>query len=217
MPSLYSELMKNADLNYDNGKVTAYIMVIKKTKNVSLQRQAKYKLYFCLSKIFVKAVNNFSSLTKTVPPQKLLHSQEDIAIECFLVLDKCVEKLDMKYLKQFYFYLNSALNRAIYRIYEKEYKKKSNVIENTDENEFLVSNKGYNQHLDCSSIDLSHLTELERDVLDFKLSGDKLSKFLKKQNIPSTRYYQVYESAKEKIFNVYQHDEYFTNNRTASA
>lgn len=207
MKSLYSELLKRSNENYNNSKVVGYIMIIKRTTNPKTLVQAKHQLYFYLSKIMVKAVNNFSSLTKGVPEHKLLHTHEDIAIECFLILDKCVQKLDMKYVKQFYFYLNSALNRAMYRLYVKNYQKNFNVlVSNGEENEFLLEKKGYEQQIDFSEIDLSSLTELERDVLKFKMSGDKLNKFLKDQNIPSTRYYQVFESAKEKLYNTYKHE-----------
>lgn len=211
MKSLYLELVTRADAPYDTRLVNAYIILIKKTKSVKAQDVARHKLYFLLSKVFVKAINNFNSLTRTIPKHKVLHTNEDIAAECFLILDKCVEKLNMEYIKLFYFYLNSSLNRAIYRIYEKQYRRGFVVIHNTEENGYLLNNKGYDQHIDFSEIDLMSLNEMELEVLKFKVTGNKLSVFLKEHKIPSTIFYSNLESAKVKLLEVYK-DEFCLQN-----
>lgn len=211
MKSLYSELIVQSEAPYDTRLVNAYIILIKKTKSKRAKEVARYKLYFLLSKVFVKAINNFNSLTRTIPKHKVLHSNEDIAGECFLILDKCVEKLKMEYIKLFYFYLNSSLNRAIYRIYDKQYRRGFVIIDNTEENGYLLNNKGYDQHIDFSEIDLMSLNEMELEVLKFKVTGNKLSIFLKEHKIPSTVYHDNLESAKLKLLEVYKDESCMQN------
>jgi len=208
--SMYSELLKCNNTPYNTKKVNAFIILIKKTSSEQAKRQAKFQLYFLLSKIFLKAINNFSSLIRNVPEYKVLHTKEDIAMECYLIMDTCLDKLRMEDLKKFYFYLNSALNRGVYRIYERQYKRYFNVIDTgTEEKEHLLLNKGYLQEIDFTEIDLSSLTEEEISVLLFKKSGERLSTFLKKEKMPSAVYYSTFESAREKLFQIYQNEPYF--------
>lgn len=207
---MYSELLKCNNTPYDTKKVNAFIILIKKTSSERAKQQAKFQLYFLLSKIFIKAINNFTSLTRTVPEYKILHTKEDIAMECYLVLDHCLEKLRMEDIKKFYFYLNSALNRGVYRIYERQYQRYFNVIDTgTEDKEHLLLNKGYVQEIDFTEIDLAGLTPEEISVLKFRLTGDKLSTFLKKEKMPSAVYYSTFAIAREKLFQVYQNEPYF--------
>lgn len=213
MKSLYNELLKNVDSNYTTKIISGYIIIIKRTKSLQAQQQAKHKLFLLLSKIFIKAINNFTFLTKNIPKHKLLHSMDDVAMECYLVFDVCLQNLDLQQTKKFYYYLNSGLNRRVYRIYEKQYKKHFGIIENTEDNYHLITNKGYSQNIDFTEIDLSSLTEEEINILKFKMQGSsKLSAFLKAQNIPSTTFYKVLEGTKEKLHSIYKDEQYFENN-----
>lgn len=204
MRNLYQEIIKKSDQAYNTSLVTAYITLLK-TPNTKerVKQQLRMKLLLATSKIVLKAVNNFFCLTKSVPEYKLLHTHDDIVNECYITLDKCVCNLKMEEIRKFHFYLNTGLNRAMHRLYEKSYIKHFQVIDNTPENEVKTLNKGYNQHVDTSEIDLKDLTEMEWMILEFKLRGDKLSDFLRENKIPSPSYYMACESLKGKIVQTY--------------
>jgi hypothetical protein len=207
--SLYGELMNHAEINYSNKVISNYIVIIKQTKSATALQNMKYKLFFALSKLTIKAINNFNHLTRNVPRHKLLHTPEDIAIECYVIYDTCLRDTEINYAKKFYFYLNTSLNRAIYRLFEKQYQCYFNVVENTKENEYLLLNAGYNQHFDFSEVDLSALNELELDILRFKIEGGKLNQFLKEHNLQSALYNQMFGSIKQKLYNLYKEEDYF--------
>jgi len=189
----------------------AHVVVIKRTKSLQAQQATKYKLFFIVSKLVIKAINNFNHLTRTIPKHKILHSSDDIAMECYVAFDTCIRNVEMKDLKKFYFYLNTALNRAVYRLFEKQYKRYFNIVENTEENSYLLSNAGYNQHFDFSEIDLSNFSELELNVLKFKLEGGKINTFLKQFDIPNKVFYETFEIVKGKLTVLYKEENYFQN------
>src|SRR5579872_2369430 len=146
--TLYGQLQRSAEKHYASRIIAAHVIVIKRTKSEYAQQAVKYKLFFMLGKLVIKAINNFNYLTRTVPKHKLLHSSEDIAIECYLTFDTCLKNIDISKVNKFYFFLNTALNRAIYRLYEKQYIRYFNVVDNTEENMHLLLNAGYHQHFD---------------------------------------------------------------------
>jgi hypothetical protein len=207
--SLYAQLLREGDSTYSNKVIAAHVVVIKCTKSLKAQQTTKYRLFFILSKLFIKAINNFNHLTKTVPKHKILHTPEDIAMECYLTFDTCLKNVDMRDVKKFYFFLNTALNRGMYRLYEKQYKKYFNIVENTDENAHLLNNAGYSQHVDFSEVDLKDFTALELDILKLKVQGGKLSVFLKEQQIPSAVFHKTFEGIKEKLTELYSDENYF--------
>jgi hypothetical protein len=207
--SLYGELLNHAEASYSNQVIANYITVIKRTKSQAAVQNIKYKLFFSLSKLVIKAINNFNHLTRTVPKHKLLHTPEDIAIECYVIYDYCLENMDMKYIKKFYFFLNTALNRAIYRLFEKQYQCHFSVVDNTKENEHLLLNAGYSQHIDFSEVDLLMFNELELDIVRFKIEGGKFSVFLKQHNLQIILFNEIFDGIKEKLSNIYREENYF--------
>lgn len=207
--SLYAQLLKQAECDCNSKLIGAYVIVIKRTKSLRTQQEVKLRLFFCLSKLIIKAINNFNHLTKNVPKHKVLHSPEDIAMECYERYDACLQSVEMGSLKKFYFFLNTALNRAIYRIYEKQYKRYFNVVDNTDENSHLLTNAHYNQHIDFSEVDLMQFTEVELDILRFKVEGGKLNVFLKEHDMVGATFHKILEGIKEKLSVIYKEEDYF--------
>lgn len=205
--TMYEILRKNSEYTYDNKRINRLIIRCKRTADERKTRQYKKELFIALSKIIVKAVNNFFNLIKDIDENKVVHTKEDISSECFYIMNKCVESLKISALHKFCFYLNTSLNRGIYRLYEKNYKKHFNVIRNSFETENILNNRCYTHHFDCSEIDLKCFTEDELMFIKFKISGQKLNLFLKRNKMLATTYYEISESVVSKLKSLYGEDE----------
>lgn len=206
--NIYDELVKRANKNYDVGFVNKALLQIKYSKNDALKDKLKLEIYYSQAKLIVKAVNNFFSLVKTITGEKVIHTKEDIASECYIVMSKCIDNLKIADLKKFYFYLNTSLNRAMYRLYEKRYKKHFDVIANTEDIEILMINTGYDDQFDLTSIDLKGFSDLEIRLIEFKFSGDKLSDFLKDMKITNMEFQCCLENVKDKLIDLYKFSDY---------
>lgn len=203
MQNIYQQLLRSCNEQFDAKYVTGMILLARKCKNERLKQNIKLKIFLASSKIIVKATNNFFNLVKNVPKQKVLHTQDDIFGECYIVMDRCVDNVRLEDVVKFYYYFNSGLNRAIYRIYEKGYKNNFNVINNTDENEFLILKKGYNHNFDLTEVDLKVLTVDEMHIVKFKMTEKKNNVFLKKHNMTATEFNSKLSTAKAKIIKLY--------------
>lgn len=204
MQNIYQQLLKNCNNQFDIKYVTGLILLIRNCNNGNVQQKLRLKVFVASSKIIVKAMNNFFNLVKNVPKQKVLHTQDDIFGECYVVMDRCIDNVRIEDVNKFYYYLNSGLNRAIYRIYEKNYKNNFNVINNTDENEFLILEKGYVHDFDLTEIDLRVLSEDEMKIVKFKMKGKGNNVFLKKHNITSSEFNLRLNSVKDKLLKIYK-------------
>lgn len=218
--SLYTQLQRSSEQNvYDTQTITALVLVIKRTNSEQAQQKLKHRLFLGLGKLFIKAINNFNKLTKDVPKHKILHTPDDIALECYITFDTCIKNLKLAQIKKFYFFLNTSLNRAVYRLYEKQYKRYFNVIDNNNgsgsgeegTHKDPLENAGYNQHFDFTEIDLFDFNEIELEILRFKIEGGKLNVFLKEHDMAGVMFYQIFEELKQKLMVRYKEESYFIN------
>lgn len=213
--NIYKMLLKNQEYSFDIKQVTKLIIIIKKSKNEILISKSKEELFVSLSKIVVKSISNFFNLIKEIKKEKILHTREDICSECFIIMNKCVQNSDIKEIKKFYFYLNTSLNRGIYRVYEKSYKKHFPVLDSSDKTEDIILNREFVHNFDEVSIDIRNFSEMEIEIIKFKISGQKLKFFLLKNKISSSQYYLVFEEIVRKLKELYFEDDslkkYFKN------
>lgn len=208
--NLYEQICQHSNKRYDNKEVVRLLVMITKGVDKTDLTKNKLKLFIGLSKIIMKAVNNFFSICKKhdVKPEKLILTEEDITNECYLVLENSVKNLKPKYIKIFYFYFNSGLNRAMYRLYRKYYERQLPTIVNTDQNEEVIfNNLKSKEHFDTLQIDFCNFTEIEIAIIKFKMRKGKLKDFLKKQNLPSNQYYLIWDALQKKIFDLYKDEE----------
>ena len=199
-------LLRDANKNYSSKKVSQYIIRLKYCKDEVGKQRIKLLLFMALSKLFVKAINNFFSLVESFPPEKVIHTNQDISCECYIIMDRCVENLKVAEVKKFYFYLNTSLNRGIYRLFERNYKKHYDVVSNTADSEALMLNKKHHHHFDMSEIDLRGFTEIEIDIINFKVSGEKLKVFLKSKKMTDLEFSEAFEQIKIKLIKLYNYE-----------
>lgn len=202
---IFNTLLKNSNNPFEAKLISKYLIQLKYSNNNRVKDELKWKIFISTSKLFVKAINNFFYLVQTIPFEKIIHTNEDIASECYIVMSNCIDNLQIHHIKKFYFYLNTSLNRHIFRLYEKNYKKHFDVVNNIDSNVLRAENKGYLHHFDMSSIDLVDFNELEINIIKFKMSGGgKLSVFLKKEKLSSIDFFEKLELIKIKLIERYK-------------
>jgi len=208
MKTFYSIVQKNSESQYDVKKVGQLVVKIKRSSKKESIENLKLELFILNSKVILKAINNYFFLVKDIKQERILHTKEDICSECYLIFTNCINSLNISNLKKFYFYLNTSLNRGVYRIYEKNYKKHFPVLDSSDNSSNILENKSYSHSFDeMISIDLKNFTEEEIDFIKFKISGQKVSLYLKKINISTSRLYEINESVIKKLSSLYSNDE----------
>lgn len=203
--SLYKIIEKNSDLDFDRTKVSQYVLQLKFCQCEHKRQKIKFLLFKSLSKLYIKAVNNFFKLVESFPPEKVIHTNEDISAQCYIIMDKCVENTKVANIKSFYFYLNTSLNRGIYRLFEKNYKKHYSVVSNSSDNDITMLNRKHNHHFDMSEIDLRGFSDIELEIIKFKISGEKLKVFLKEKGITDLEFSIMFETVKLKLIKLYDY------------
>ncbi len=202
--SIYHKLLVNSNIPFHTRKISKYLIQLKYSQSERQKEELKMLIFLGSSKLFIKAINNFFSLTHNISNEKILHTTEDIASECYVVMSNCIDNLDVKNIKKFYFYINTSLNRRMYRLYERNYKKHFDMVSNTKDNMTKYMNRGFNDHFDMTLIDLSDFSQMEMDIINFKFTGNKLNLFLKTVQLSSTQYYEHLEEIKVKLVKRYK-------------
>ena len=110
---LYAVLNKHSRIDYDKKQVSKLIFQIIHCKDERKTADYKYDLFKKSSKLLIKAINNFYKLVENIPKDKVLHTQSDIASECWFIFDRCVTNIKVTDHKKYNFYLNTSLNRGL--------------------------------------------------------------------------------------------------------
>lgn len=206
--NLYAVLDKCSRSDFDKRKASRLIFLIKHTDDEKKIQSLKFELFKKSSKLLIKAINNFFKLTVNFPKEKIIHTNSDIALECWFIFDRCVQNIKVEEHKKYNFYLNTALNRGIYRVFERNYKKHYDVISSSDANEISIMTKKINSHVDLTDIDLSlNFNDIEIEIINFKVSGEKLNVFLKKMKISNIQYNEYLNVIKDKMIELYKTEE----------
>lgn len=201
----YSILTKCSNVDYDRNKASRLILIIKHCSNEKKIQNLKLELFKKSSKLLIKAINNFFKLTENFPKEKIIHENIDIAMECWFIFDRCLQNIKIQDHKKYSFYLNTSLNRGIYRIFEKNYKKHYDLVSGSEANEINVSSAKVNPTADLTDIDLiNNFTEFEIKIINFKVSGDKIRDFLKEMKINNAEYNSHLDKIKVKMLRIYR-------------
>jgi hypothetical protein len=208
--NLLREIKKNGNKAYKQALLSKYLIDIKNNVGLSEREIERIKIlaFILSSKIIIKSINNFFSLIKNSEFEKnnIVHEEQDIMIECFIVFENCVKNLKISKIKYFPFYLNNALNRAIFRIYNKSYNKYQGTIQNTDDNEkYLLDRiKGDVIKINTFDIDLMCLSDFELQIVESRYVCEKAKEFCDRTNTSMALYKETLEIIKKKLEHEYK-------------
>ena len=120
--TLFNSLMRSST-QYDEVKIKKSIIVLRRTHSLKVLEGRKNYIYQALAIIIVKNVNNFFNLVKDIPKENVIHCKDDIVVECYIILNKCIEKFNLDNPDwAFHFYFNKALSHGLFRFKNKHYR-----------------------------------------------------------------------------------------------
>lgn len=197
---LYRELCQKTD-KYSERKIRRSIIIIRHSSNNRLVRKQKQIIFDCVSKIVVKNINNFFNLIKDVEKGHVIHEYDDIVSECFVIVDKCVEKFNLAEKRyKFYFYLNKSLGQGLYRLKERNYGSKTGKYAYVDALNSIEYNEDTFTYIKNYPLFLDkNFSNKEILLMQSKLQEEKINDFCKKTEMTKSEYYRVLKSVKNKI------------------
>lgn len=206
--TLYNSIIKKSNANIDR-KLVSKLVIQYRQCSTSVPQYTKEKikcdLFLELSKLTVKAVNNYFYLISSFPEEKIIQTPEDIVNECFILYSVALDKIDVRRFKNFYFYLNSTYNKGIYRLFEKHYKKNYNLINiDGDSVEKLIDKKKVNEQIDLTGFELEkYFDELEVAYIESRCIGLTAREFSKKYNFNKSDLDELVDNVKKKMKKLY--------------
>jgi hypothetical protein len=201
--SLFNTL-RNSQVRYDEDNVRRSLVVIRHAKSSRLINAHKENIMMALSQIIVKNVNNFFNLVRHTEECRLLHEKDDIVGECYMMLEKCLQKFDINRNKNFFWYYNKSLSMGLFRLAKRVYKKDVYFKDFSDlyggENK-LMHNK-IQQALDPMIMRIDFSPE-QIEYLESKINDEKIGDFLSRTGVQRTVYTRLGKEVKVKLQSYY--------------
>lgn len=157
-----------------------------------------------MSNIVNKNCLNYLKLIKTLPISKdEIPSCDELAADCYIVYNHCVDNYHTNSGYNFYFYFNKALSRNFFRLFTKM-KSKMDVencaFDDTVTDNLLSLSVGGNPGDVKLLMDLLKFNTVERRICESRLSGQKNVDFLRQnKDISSSVYNSTLRNIKNKL------------------
>lgn len=192
---------------YSNDKVIAKIKIIRllesSNPNSAKIPKLKYQIFCMMKNLVVKNINNYLKYSRNSSVADLSFNSHEMESEAFLILDKCIEKFNIKY--DFYFFYNKALSRNFYRMFDKTDRDNTKDIDFRQVNKRKLDNNFSKIELKVDLFNIG-LGELEIIVLESKLAGETKEMFIyNNPDFPMSKYYDSLQNLK-KILKTLQED-----------
>ncbi len=197
---LYRQLRSSSN-KYSEKKIRRSIIIIRNSSNKRLIEKQKRIIFDCVGKMILKNVNNFFNLIKDIENGHVIHERDDIVIECYLIVDKCIEKFDLLEKKyKFYFYVNKSLGQGLFRLKEKNYGFKTGKYSHKSVEELVDRDEKTFCYIKNYPLFLEkNFTNKEILLMQSKLQEEKIEDFCKKIEITKSEYYRLLKRIKSKI------------------
>ena len=160
-----------------------------------------YKMYIfkMMHDVVKKNIFNFINLLSNGTDCREIPSHDDVLAEVYIMFDKCIEKYKVKRGNNFYYYFNKALSRNFFREYRQI--QRSTGVELSDAMEVTHPNLHYNHaHYSMDMLlEKLHLSEIECNVIRSRLKGQKVTEFIKENNMTNSQYLKILRKIKKKI------------------
>lgn len=196
--SLYQHILQQR-CKYSEKSVVKSIVYIKNSTNEKLIDKHKQEIVKYTSKIILRNVANFFNQLRGLDQSKIHHSKDDIVSECYLIINNCIEKFDLRSGYKFYFYLNKSMMRGLNKLKKESYRGESgspfiDAIEickfdwrtfSTEENNPLLLEKIF--------------TKKEVLLMQSRVQEQTIDEFIKSIEISRTEYHKILKRIREKI------------------
>ena len=217
--SKINKIFQTVEIPYNVRKVNKLVLIIQKTTDQKLIDKSNMQLFNYMKKVVDKNVNNYLLLVRNSGIRDGYEVNE-LTIECFIILSKCIKKYKVSKKNNFYFYYNKSLSRTLFRIFEKEQKhnvERSHIQTSAGdlEGKSTLSNRdemklSNNIELSVEGIllDTLNMTEVEKLICISKVKEQKREDFLiENPTITNNTYYLSMKSIKVKLLKLKQNGE----------
>lgn len=194
---------------YDNRIIINQIKIIRHLSETNPRSKKidklKLKIFLTMKNLVIKNINNYIKYSQNSSVSDLCENSLEMESEAFLILDNCINNFKYKY--DFYFYMNKALSRNFYRMFDK--------VKRMNDKDIIY--KDYLKHLKKDSfsfndfdIDIFNigLDELEIIVLKSKLNDETKDMFVENHpKFPMSKYYSCVKKVKNILTTLKEQDE----------
>ena len=208
--STIQQQLEESDLSYKPRVVTELIRSNRALYG-GVKKSTKRIIFFMTKRATIRGANKYLAIQENRGNNEFL-TMDDIIMDLYIVLDKCINGYDTESNNDFYYYYNKAINNFISR--------KSNYRRFKDPhihfNQFSTTNKEGDS---INTIESINFTEMERSEMDFahelfKLGNlnsnekllirnlmhtDKVLDIAKDMGITVTRYNELLQGIRSKI------------------
>lgn len=134
--------------------------------------------------------------------QEATYEADDLVLESFIIFDKCLNNFDFIKYKDFLWYINTSLSRAMIRFADKEQNKQNNTIDCNEDWIFSYVKESTINEADFTDFYIKQfqLSKLEKKILSSKVKMERIDSFLNKnKNISRGNYYKALQNIKDKF------------------
>ena len=198
-----------ASQKYNNKKVINIIKVIRflnenKPESRKIEK-LKFQIFLMMKNLIVKNINNYLKYTQNSSVTDLSHNSLEMESEAYIIVDNCIKQFQYKY--DFYFYLNKALSRNFYRMFDKDKRmSEKDIIYKSSLLHRSKDNHAFNNfEIDIFNIGLD---ENEMIVLRSKVNDETKEVFMKNNpKFPMSKYYACSKKIKNLLTSLRENDE----------
>lgn len=194
---------------YDNRKVINKIKIIRllneKNPNSKKIEKLKFQIYLMMKNLIVKNINNYIKYTQNSSVSDMSNTSLEMEAEAYIIVDNCIKQFQYKY--DFYFYLNKALSRNFYRMFDKDKRMLEKEIIYKQNLSFRSKDSFSFNDFDIDIFNLG-LDDEEMIVLKSKLNDETKEMFVKNNpKFPMSRYYGCVKKIKNLLTSLKESDE----------
>lgn len=170
-----------------------------------------YKMYIfkSMKDMITKNINNCLNLIKNGTSSRDCPEFDELLSECYLVFETCLTKFKVRKNHNFYFYFNKSLSRNFYRLYKREIDMPR--IELSEEIGACHSDLRDNRSVDYtqSLLDSLGFSQLEKEICQSKMNGEKKSDFMKRNpSCDDRKYNGALKRIKQVIIELQKQNKY---------
>jgi hypothetical protein len=194
---------------YNNRKVINKIKIIrmlldKNPKSRKIEK-LKFQIYLMMKNLIVKNINNYLKYSQNSSVADMANTSLEMEAEAYIIVDNCIKQFQYKY--DFYFYLNKALSRNFYRMFDKD--------KRMNDKDIIYKSGLYHRSKDNFASN-----NFEIDIFNLGLDGDEMIVLRSKMNdetkdmftknnpkFPMSRYYTCIKKIKNLLTSLKENDE----------
>lgn len=181
------------------------LCIIRYSNSVRRVTAFKNLLFKMMGNIVRKNISNYCNLARNVWDGEM-ETRDEILSDCYMMFDKCCYKFLICKQYNFYFYFNKGLSRMLFKKYT-QYYTHSTTKNNIERVSLTLKNVVSTNGNESWELDLLYekigLNELEIMIVKSRISGKRISQFLKENpEITTSQYSKILKKVKKILIDI---------------